>query len=71
MFVIAIAVSFGENQLVTHHDADADAGPIPILQDLGHVVVEAVQLFRDVDVLRVSGRRQDEARKRDYERDSF
>ena len=54
--MVAIAVAFGENQFVVDHDAHANSGRVPILQNLLHVSVEATQLAGDVRCLRASAR---------------
>ena len=51
IFIVAIAVSFGEDQLVVHNNAYADPGRIPILQRLLHVRVKTLQLTSDVRFL--------------------
>ena len=47
---VAEAVPLGEDELVLHDDADADAGRVPVLHDLRHVVVEPFQPGVDVDL---------------------
>jgi len=54
-FVIAVAVALGEDEFVVDHDADADAGRVPVFQDLGHVGVEAIEFLGDVGFLRAGG----------------
>src|SRR5208283_5255340 len=51
LLIVAIAVAFREDELVVHHNADAHAGRVPVLQGLRHVGVESLQLFRDIDTL--------------------
>jgi hypothetical protein len=61
--VVAIAVAFGEDQLVIDNDADADAGRVPVLEGLLHPGVEALEFGVDVLGLRVQERAEDRGEK--------
>src|SRR5207302_8479470 len=48
--VVAEAVSLSEHELVFHDDSHADAGRVPVLHHLRHVLVEAVEPGVHVDL---------------------
>src|SRR5205807_34206 len=57
LLVIAISITLRENEFVAGDNADTDGWPVPILEDLGHVFIEAFETLGDIQVLCRSERR--------------